>query len=160
MYSPVHATAGTLIATLMPNPIAAFVVAWASHYALDALPHGDTGLGDWMRSDHAMRRIIGVEILDLGGAAAVVTTLIAQHPQHAWPTLLAGAIGGILPDLMWGLRFVLDSLGWRIPLVTTLLHQHDRWHSWVHAKHHYDVPFAVGIIYQLCILSLIFLLRL
>ncbi len=65
-----------------------------------------------------------------------------------------------MPDLMWGARFVLDSANIQIPLITRFLHWHDRWHSWGHAKHPYDIPFAVGIVEQVTLIALVFLLRL
>ncbi len=160
MYSPVHATAGLLLAQYMPNPALAFLVGVGSHYLLDAVPHGDTYFGAWLTGGHAKRRIAVVESLDLGLAAIVVLALIASHPQQSWVKLVAGAIGGITPDLLWGLRFVLDSKGWKIPLLTPFLHHHDRWHSWGHAKHPYDIPFAVGIVVQVILIALAFLLHL
>lgn len=159
MYSPVHATAGLLLATVMPDPVSAFLVGVGSHYVLDAVPHGDTNFGQWLTGGHAKRRIAVVESLDLGLAAIVVLGLLLNHPGKWWVTLVAGAVGGITPDLLWGLRFVLDSKNIRIPLVTPLLHHHDRWHTWGHAKHPYDLPFAVGIILQGLLISLVFLLQ-
>lgn len=160
MYSPVHATAGLLLATLMPDPISALVVGVASHYLLDAIPHGDTHFGAWLTGGHAKRRILVVESLDLGLAAIVVLALITQHPEQCWLTLTAGAIGGILPDLLWGLRFVLDNQKITIPVFTSFLHHHDRWHSWGHAKHAYDIPFTIGILLQGIVLALVFILQL
>lgn len=144
----------------MPDPVSAFLVGVGSHYLLDAVPHGDTNFGQWLTGGHAKRRIAVVESLDLGLAAIVVLGLLLNHPEQWWVKLVAGAVGGIVPDLLWGLRFVLDSRHIRIPLVTSFLHHHDRWHTWGHAKHPYDLPFAVGIILQGLLISLVFLLQL
>lgn len=160
MYSPIHASVGLLLAQYMPNPAAAFVVGAASHYLLDAVPHGDTGLGPWLTGGHARRRILTIETMDLGLATIAVLALVGSHPTTWWLTLVAGAVGGVTPDLLWGVRFVFDSKGWRIPLITPFLHHHDRWHSWGHAKHPYDIPFAAGLIVQAILLTAIFLLHL
>ncbi len=100
-----------------------------------------------------------MESVDLGLAAIVVLTLVASHPNQGWIKLVAGAVGGITPDLLWGLRLVLDRRGWRIPWLTPFLHRHDHWHSWGHAKHFYDVPFVVGLVIQAVLLSLVFFLH-
>lgn len=160
MYSPIHGSVGLLLAQFTPNPVVAFVVGIASHYVLDAIPHGDTGIKDWLHGGHAKRRILTVESLDLGITAIVILSLVSSHPTQWWLKLVAGAIGGILPDLLWGVRFVLDSRGITLPIVTRFLHWHDRWHSWGHAQHRYDIPFAAGIVLQLVALSVIFLLHL
>lgn len=160
MYSPVHATTGLLLATIMPDPMSAVAVGVASHYILDAVPHGDTHFGAWLTGGHAKRRIAVVESLDLGLATIVVLGLINNHPGEWWVTLVAGAIGGILPDLLWGLRFLLDSKKITIPLFTSFLHHHDRWHSWGHAKHAYDIPFTIGILLQGVVIALVFILQL
>lgn len=159
MYSPVHATAGLLLAQVMPDPITAFFVGMASHYVLDAIPHGDTHLGSWLTGGHAKRRIAVVESLDLGLAAITILSLLTHHPQQTWLKLVAGAVGGITPDLLWGLRFILDSQHIRIPVITPLLHRHDRLHTWGHAKHRYDINFAVGVLAQglLVLLALFYL---
>ncbi|MEK7637413.1 MAG: hypothetical protein AAB402_03470 [Patescibacteria group bacterium] len=159
MYSPLHAAAGLLLAQAMPDPVTAFAAGAASHYLLDAFPHGDTGLGEWLAGGHSARRIATVESVDLGLAAIVVLALIAGHPSQGWIKLVAGAGGGITPDLFWGGRLLLDRAGWRIPLLTSFLHRHDRWHSWGHAKHFYDVPFAVGLVIQAVLLSLVLFLH-
>lgn len=160
MYSPIHASAGLLLAQFMPNPAAAFFAGVVSHYILDAVPHGDTGLGPWLTGGHARRRIVTIETIDLGLAAIVVLSMVERHSATWWLTLVAGAVGGIMPDLLWGVRFVFDNQGWRIPLITRFLHAHDRWHSWGHAKHPYDIPFAAGIVIQAILLASVFLLHL
>lgn len=157
MYSPVHATAGLLLATVMPDPISAFVVGAGSHYLLDAIPHGDTGLGSWLTGGHAVRRIVTVESVDLGLAAIVVLGFIANHTGQRWVKLVAGAIGGVTPDILWGMRYMLDRNHIQIPLLTPFLHRHDRWHNWGHAKHRYDVNFTVGLITQAVLLFLVLL---
>lgn len=160
MYSPIHAATGLLIAQITPNPAVAFLAGMASHYVLDAIPHGDTGFGSWLTGGHAKRRILTIETVDLGMAAIVVLALVATHPTQWWLKLVAGALGGITPDLLWGLRFVLDSAHITIPGFTRFLHWHDRWHTWGHAKHPYDIPFAAGVVIQLVTLASIFLLHL
>ncbi len=160
MYSPVHSTAGFFVARAIPNPVLGLAAAMASHYLLDAVPHGDSGFGPWLTGGHSARRIVTVEALDLGSAAMMTAYLVATHPDRPAWYLVAGAVAGILPDLLWGFRFVLEKLRWRIPLLSAFLHLHDRWHSWGHAKANYDLPFRLGLIYQGTLLAGVMLLRL
>ena len=155
MYSPLHATTGALLATVMPNPAAAVLAGIASHYILDAIPHGDSLTSGWLSSP---RRIVRVESLDLGTAVFVSWWVIAHHPHSLAWSMALGAIGGVLPDMLWGARLVLDRLGWRIPLFLRGLRWHDKFHAWSHAKPNYDLSFKVGLIGQ--VILLVFLLQL
>lgn len=137
----------------MPDPVSAFLAGVGTHYLLDAIPHGDTGVGDWLRGPGALRRIIGVESIDLGLTVIIVALLLIGHPSTQWLKLIFGALGGITPDLLWGLRFVLDRREWNVPLLSRFVHLHDRWHKWGHAKAAYDVPFTVGIMAQIVFLA-------
>lgn len=157
MYSPVHATAGLCIALAAPSPWVGIPLAIASHYLLDAVPHGDSGLGAWMTFNKGVRRIIAVEFFDLGAAALMVSFLISMHPEQSPWYLLAGAIGGILPDLLWGARFVLDRIG-RFRFISHILHVHDQIHAWGHAKAVYDIPFRTGLLAQGLLLAAVLLL--
>lgn len=160
MYSPVHATAGLLIARAIPHPVVGLAAAVASHYFLDAVPHGDSGFGQWLTGPGAGRRIFVTEAFDLGSAALMVWWLVATHPDRAAWYLIAGAMAGILPDVLWGLRFIIDRPGWRVPILLPLLLWHDRLHSWGHAKANYDLPLWAGLTYQGGILAAVLLGRL
>lgn len=157
MYSPVHATAGLFLAQVMPNPAAAFLAGVASHYILDAIPHGDTDVGSWMTARHPFKRIAAVEVFDLGIAALVIGWLVIHHADSSWK-LVAGAVGGITPDLLWGAKYVLAGLGLRLPLITSWLNIHQRWHTYVHAKKGRDLSFLAGLGYQVVVLVLVLLL--
>lgn len=150
MYSPIHASAGLLIAQLMPNPVAALASGIASHYLLDAIPHGDLRVGHWFMEKHTVLRLLIVEIFDLGIAILTIGWLVGQV-DAAPLTLVAGALGGILPDLLWGGMFTLQGLGVPAKLLRPL-QLHQRWHTFVHAKASYDVPFRVGLGYQIVLL--------
>lgn len=160
MYSPVHATAGLLVARAIPNPIIGIAAALTSHYVLDALPHGDSHFGPWLTEPGVRHRVMVVESLDLGSAALMVAYLVVTHPDRSLWYLIAGAIAGILPDLIWGLRYVLDRVKVTLPVITRLLYAHDRLHSWGHARAKYDLSFRAGLITQGIALAVVILLRL
>ncbi len=160
MYSPVHATAGLLLAEALPNPTLAFVAGVASHYLLDAVPHGDSRFGEWLRARDPFHRIAFVESLDFGIATLLVMALLLGLPNPDIPKLVAGAVGGVIPDLLWGFRFLFDRAGWHIPGLTRFLHWHDRVHAWGHAKASYDIPFVIGIVLQGAALIVVLSVRL
>lgn len=158
MYSPVHATAGVLLAAAIPNPALGLVAAFSSHYLLDAIPHGDEHVGPWMTGANAASRVAAVETADLGLAALMTAALVATFPQHTAGYLVAGAIVAILPDLLWGGAFLLEQVA-GLKKVKTALSWHGRWHTWIHARPSYDVPFGVGLGYQILVLFIVLWFR-
>jgi membrane-bound metal-dependent hydrolase YbcI (DUF457 family) len=91
---------GLAAATLFPSPWSvplALVIGVASHHALDFLPHTDaaTFWPDSRRVPAIGVAIVAVEVLL--GLLITSTLLVAQHPSWAFA---AGALGGVLPDLL------------------------------------------------------------
>ncbi|MBI3630912.1 MAG: hypothetical protein HY221_01065 [Candidatus Sungbacteria bacterium] len=157
-------TTHSIIAVAVTKPIAAtnplliFVVAIASHYLADALPHWDytvrttsytdnEGKEHWnaLRAQNFRARVrsdIGNFAMD--GFLGAAITLALVHPvsggQWLWAT--ASLIGGALPDFLQGLY--LSGL--------TILKPAQRFHDALHTKiklGHYPL---IGIPFQLAIL--------
>jgi hypothetical protein len=86
-----HVLAGALIGAAVRRPGRAFVVATASHLAMDAIPHwGEDGDAErWLR---AARRDGVAALVLLGGIAALT-------PAARRRAVLAGAAGAVGPDL-------------------------------------------------------------
>jgi hypothetical protein len=128
-----HAVVGAAIASFLPeHPAAAFALAFASHYALDAIPHWDYPIASAsmdpkicgpMRFDRAfLRDVVTIGADGLLGAVAAFT--LFASPQTGWVVLL-GAFGAMLPDALQFLhaRFPHE------PLKTL-----QRLHRWAHSK--------------------------
>ena len=69
MFSPVHVPVGMLLAHALPGgPVTAFIAGVASHLILDAVPHGDAGIGHWVASAPnrkiRLQRILPVSLAD------------------------------------------------------------------------------------------------
>lgn len=152
MYSGTHLTAGLALATIIPQPAMALAASLASHYLLDAVPHGDTtGVAFWK----PLRR--GVLTLSLDGLGAIVVmTLWLGWLRQPNETLIAGAVGSVLPDVAWGARALFNWFGWRLPLVTKILDWHYRIHQALHISPSSDVGFTTGLITQLLAIALTF----
>jgi len=143
------------LASWIPGgPLPALVAGVASHLAIDAIPHGDAGIGHWVHSspNHVtkLQRLLPMVFADqiLGGG---VFFLLLSSPQLAstgfW-ILLAGAFGSILPDYITGIRDLLP----KPPVWLESLHR-------LHQKCHYSgkEPFTIltGLIFQVVLVLLL-----
>jgi len=81
-----HLVTGAAIGARVKVPMAALVVAFASHFVLDTFPHYDFA---WIGS-HGL-----FEAVDIG-LGVLLTGLIIWKVRHWWP--LAGALAAVLSD--------------------------------------------------------------
>lgn len=101
-----HALVGAALANLFPShPAAAFAVGFASHFALDAIPHADypirsasvdPKIGAPLRFDRALLQdavTIGAD----GTLGLLFALLFFASAENQWSILL-GAVGAMLPD--------------------------------------------------------------
>jgi hypothetical protein len=119
MVATPHALAGAFASRFTRSPRGALAVGVISHLALDRIPHTDYRLTN--------RKAL---IADLAAATLLTATLARRHRLAA-----AGALGGVLPDLMMAAEL---QTGLR---VTLPLH---------HANHtSIEPPIAIGVLTQL-----------
>jgi hypothetical protein len=96
-----------------------FAVAVLTHLALDAVPHGDTGIGHWVHSSPdrktKLSRLLPMSLADQV-IALMVFLILLRSPAFAsvpFSLLLAGAIGSMFPDYLTGIRDLLKHPpGW------------------------------------------------
>jgi len=129
-----HAIVGGAIASLFPShPILVAAAGFASHFAIDAIPHWDYPLRSISVGKTADNRQLTIDtslLRDLSFigidacAGLVFAVFVFATPTTAWAIAL-GAITGMLPD---PLQFV-HSVYPRGPL--KLL---QRFHGWIHSK--------------------------
>jgi hypothetical protein len=142
-----HAIVGGAIASLFPSePLLAVVASFASHFAIDAIPHWDYSLRSISVGKGAdnrrlkLNRAVMVDLICIGVDAcaglALATWLLAT-PTSAWVVAL-GAIAGMAPD---PLQFA-HSLHPREPLVSL-----QRFHGWIHSKR--KLAWRLGVSSQL-----------
>lgn len=148
MFSPVHIVGGLALAKVVPGgEIPVFTAAVLSHLALDAIPHGDTGIGHWVHSspDRKTRlsRLLPMSIADQV-IAWIVFLILIRSPAFApipLPLLLAGAIGSMFPDYLTGFR----DLCKKAPAGLEKIH---RLHERCHFRGHDPFSIAGGLILQ------------
>jgi hypothetical protein len=146
-----HAVVGGAIASLLPShPAFAVVAGFASHYAIDAIPHWDYPLGSIVVGKNAdnrrlrLSRGVLIDLIKIGVDAcaglALVLWLFATPASMRVVGLAACA--AMLPD---PLQF-LHSLGPREPLSTL-----QRFHGWIHSKR--KLSWKLGISSQIAFAS-------
>ena len=108
------------LAKVVPGgEVPVFAVAVLTHLALDAVPHGDTGIGHWVHSSPdrktKLSRLLPMSLADQV-IALMVFLILLRSPAFAsvpLPLLLAGAIGSMFPDYLTGIRDLLKHPpGW------------------------------------------------
>jgi hypothetical protein len=129
-----HAVVGGAIASLFPShPIFAAAAAFASHFAIDAIPHWDyplrsiaVGRGADNRRLHLNRAVlIDLAIIGADACAGLALALwLFATPASTWVVAIC-AVAGMLPD---PLQFVHSVYPYE-PLKTL-----QRFHGWIHSK--------------------------
>ena len=151
-----HAIFGAAVAsTISSHPILGFVLAFISHFLLDAIPHWDYHLSshasdghDHLNDDLVLNKAfikdlskIGLDML-LG---LLIVLIIASQYQNLFIPLILGLIAGVLPDF---LQFV--YMKWRHEPMISL----QKFHIWIHAKTDLNNRPAVGITFQVILVVL------
>ncbi|WP_044552075.1 MULTISPECIES: hypothetical protein [Mesorhizobium] len=129
-----HAVVGGAIASLFPSdPILVAVAGFASHFAIDAIPHWDYPLRSISVGEGAdnrrlrLNRDVVIDLICIGVDACAGLALamwLFATPSSAWVVSL-GAVAAILAD---PLQFV-HSIHPREPLVSL-----QRFHEWIHSN--------------------------
>jgi len=154
-----HAIVGAAAASLFPaSPVLAFAAGFASHFAIDSLPHWDYRLlskqdnpGDKLSEDMKFGRMFVFDLLRIGSDAAL-GVLLAAFIFSFWlfnlPLwfVVMGALAGILPD---PLQFVYYKT--RSKLLLPL----QRFHIWVQKGKSIHPPFYIGLLYQVLLVAVI-----
>jgi hypothetical protein len=155
-----HAVVGAAIASSMPNHLVfGFVLAFASHFVLDAIPHWDyrlsshkTGGNDRMNDDMIMNKNFFIDLTKIGldilcGTLLALLVFTLYNPHLFWIPLI-GVFGAILPD---ALQFVYWK--WRHQPLIAL----QRFHLWIHAKSDFNDKPVAGIPFQIAVIVLVIL---
>ena len=143
-----HAIVGGAIASLFPShPVLVALAGFASHFAIDAIPHWDYPLrsisvGRKVDNRGLKINVLLVRDLSLIGADAcfgLAIALLFAMAGTVWVIAL-GAVAGMLPDPM---QFV-HSLYPRGPLKSL-----QRFHGWMHSKR--KLAWRIGVASQVAL---------
>ena len=156
-----HAIVGASVAKIVSvNPIAGFIAGLLSHYFLDSIIHWDyklkskkSGEGDKMSEDISINKDFIFDLfklsLDLIIGIIVIILFLYSPDSKQNMILLAGTIGGILPDFLQFLYFKIK----REPLISF-----QKLHDLVHAEKKLDNYPKLGIFLQAVIITLFIIL--
>lgn len=95
MYLPSHASTGAMIGLYVHNPYLACMLAFASHFVLDAVPHWQLVMPPYKFSWRSVVTLIGTVVATplLGGY------LYSSAPNASQAAVLAAMISACLPDI-------------------------------------------------------------
>jgi hypothetical protein len=138
-----HAVVGGAIASLFPShPVLVVVAGFASHYAIDAIPHWDYPLrsisfkpgGNQLRKiDWPLCRDLGLIALDACAGLLLAFVLFATPATIA--VIALGAVAAMLPDPLQ----IAHTLYPHEPLKSL-----QRFHVWIHAKQKLSWPLGAS----------------
>ncbi len=130
-----HAIAGAAVASLNPTrPVSGFFAGFVLHFILDAIPHWDYKLRSgsidpYVGSRFVFDRVFFGDVLRIGSdmSLGIILPLAFFYFYSDVPfyTVLAGAVGGIMPD---ALQFAYGRLRWK-PLAVL-----QDFHFWIHTS--------------------------
>jgi len=118
-----HVLTGVIIATVAVEPILVIPLAFASHFALDSLPHfGYRGGGYGEAMKH--KSVYVVEILGLVGLI-----LLASTGVFGWNIATLAAVIAVSPDFEWPYRYIFYERKGLTPPASflTKFHQKIQW---------------------------------
>jgi hypothetical protein len=136
-----------LASAISGGPVSALCLGVASHLALDAIPHGDAGIGHWVHSspNHVtkLQRLLPMVFVDQILGAGVFFLLLSSPllASTSFWTLFAGAFGSILPDYITGIRDLLRHP----PQWLQSIH---RLHEKCHYRGHDPLSIHGGLVFQ------------
>lgn len=170
MFLTTHAAAGIFIAEHVHDPVAVFGLAFASHFVLDFIPHGDEDLyrdNDWKILGR-YRRVILINLLDVGGLIALTLWAINRPNLPASHLLPIAILGSILPDLLSNFFPILHQrlnwlffIRWLYSLTKpTGVRYLIRAQNWLHRVLHHDIvrrdiPFSAGLAIQVVLVGVL-----
>ena len=146
-----HAVVGAALASAVPDhPGIAFALGFASHFVMDAIPHWHYPLATLehdrenpLNNDMHINRQFPFDLAKIFADAVlgIALSFFFFHPSSgaAQFTLLAGAVGAMLPD---PLQFVY----WKFrhePMYSL-----QRFHMWMHARKDFDDNMPLGVTLQ------------
>ncbi|MES2970832.1 MAG: hypothetical protein V4702_00745 [Patescibacteria group bacterium] len=98
-----HFLTGSLVGLTVHQPVLAIVLAFGSHFVLDALPHFGEG-------NHTGRKFLTILGLDAVCITLVLLMFAITQPAY-WALAVACGLAAASPDLMWLSNWLREMLG-------------------------------------------------
>src|SRR6476619_5073715 len=147
-----HAIVGAAIASFVPiHPTTAFVLGFASHFVLDAIPHWDypirsaavdPKIGAPMTCDRALLR--DAVVIGSDGLLGILGALLLFASSDGLWSILLGAFGAMLPDPLQTIH-----AHFRGEPLRTL----QRFHRWIHTDKRIKEDIILGVGSQIALVA-------
>lgn len=143
-----HAVIGAVIGQAVGTPFWAFIFGFISHFLVDMIPHGDTGISDNFRVHKRKRkRAVAYVVIDAVIGLFFVLILANTRDLESIRTFSWGIVGSVLPDLIVGLFEVTKA-----PMLRWFIKLHFFFHDYfTHKKG--DVPLYYAIMAQIVLIA-------
>ncbi len=161
-----HIVVGAATArALATSPIQAFILGWISHYIMDSIIHWDYPLKTFEGNHndptatkiHFNRDIfldMAKVLLDVGLGFIIVLLATDEFTRQNFFLVLAGAVGGGMPDFIQFLYGAFKTKSLTQPL-TKPLEIMQRFHNFMHASRDLKSRPVIGIAIQVCIILVV-----
>ena len=161
-----HAAIGMVVATATRNPLLGFFGAAISHYLADMVPHGDEFL--YLRHKYRGSDLLSILVsaCDLFVLVVMLLAVLNSRQQHDPLLIIAGTIGGIMPDLLMLIQrdhkpkpgSSWNPLAWLQNGTWWLIGKHYAFHKACHDLIRTPIGFRTGVLYQAALLIGFFVL--
>src|SRR3989338_699504 len=143
-----HATLGAVIGKASGNPVLAFLLGAASHFLIDMIPHGDSGLSDNFRI-HKKKQKRAVAYVAVDAIVAIFFVLLLANTRDVGDMQLFtwGIIGGVLPDFLIGIYEITKT-----PLLKWFYRLHFYFHDFF-VRRKGDVPLYYALLAQVVLIA-------
>lgn len=106
-----HTAAGALVGEqVATNPLMIFILAFASHFLLDFIPHGDRHhVVDYYKGKKKLlKQIYATLVIDSAASILYIVLIMTKTNVNRW-AIAWGIFGSVLPDLLVGLAELLKN---------------------------------------------------
>lgn len=146
-----HGAVGALIGEHTSNVFLAFLLGFISHFLLDIIPHGDRHDVQAYRTDlNFKKKTFLIIVFDaIVGICFLIFyfTLACIHQSSRLPTVIAGIIGSVIPDLLVAFHYLNKKYFFRLNF----------FHLKIHELIQFEIPQRLAIPLQLILIMLIIL---
>ena len=142
-----HSVLGATLGVATGDPKTGFILGFLSHHLIDAMPHFDQGSFYVLKGGPTYIKSVEKKEIEVNGyeesfgkrewimffidvsiAAILFLIIFHTHPPKEWLSIIAGAIGGLLPDIIDSSPLWSEKLRAKIKLVN----YYHRFHSFFH----------------------------
>jgi hypothetical protein len=138
-----HTSVGLWLTTKLVNPFWAFVIAFAMHFFLDFIPHGDSEFDLHKNNEHDQKIFeLKIAAIDVVFSVILVYSFVTSGIHFDNYVLMVALLGSWMPDWIWMASDYLNLkfMGW-----------YNRFHVYVHNLIGYDFTMPIGMALQLLI---------